>query len=122
LRQIRRDANAAFLSHARTGVSLMCGIDRPNSAELTEVEAAIDGMRTTMGTLLLEAPEEIRDMADAVYTQTRFLHRELATRDFEEPRRIATARRLRKVYRALLAACRRSLQDPDYTGYERELP
>jgi hypothetical protein len=89
---------------------------------LAEVEAAIDGMRTAMGTLLLEAPGEIRDMADGVYTQTRFLHGRLIRGDFEEPRRIATARRLREVYKLLLAACRRSLQDPEYTGPQMELP
>ncbi|GAA4339646.1 hypothetical protein GCM10023086_74790 [Streptomyces venetus] len=101
----------------------MCGIDRPaSSAEFAEVETAIGGMRTTMGTLLLEAPEEIRALADAVYVQTRFLHRELVRGDFEERRRISTGRRLRKAYEGLLAACRRSLQDAEYTGPEMELP
>lgn len=101
----------------------MCGVDRPDSpAEFTEVEAAIDGMRTAMGALLLEAPKEVWDLADVVYTKTRFLHGKLVRGDIEERHRHATAQRLSEAYRGLLAACRRSLQDPECIGPQVELP
>jgi hypothetical protein len=123
LRQIRRDAYAEFLLHARTGVSLLCGVDRPASpGEFAEIEAAINGMRTAMGALLLEAPENIRNTADAVYTRTRFLHGKLVRGDIEEGQRRATARRLQEVYRLLLAGFSQSLQDSEYTGPPTGLP
>ncbi|MFI6555986.1 hypothetical protein ACWGBY_10045 [Streptomyces griseus] len=118
LRQIRREAYAAFLLHAREAYSLCCGVDPPSSAELVRVEAAIEGMRTTMGTLLLEAPEHIQKMAEVVYTQTRNIHgRAVRPAGLDGPtlerRRIFTMRLFSKTYRELVEACRQSLQDAE---------
>lgn len=115
LRQIRRDAYAAFLLHAREGHDLLRTMPQQRGTGIDRLGDAVTGMHTALGALLLEAPQRIQELATEIYRHQQFAYVGVKAghSDWDRERCLDRARRVRTGYEALVGECRRSLQDPE---------
>jgi hypothetical protein len=114
LRQIRRDAYSAFLSHASAASEVIKrgAARRPLSAEeLDTLALAAVGMRQGMGALMLEAGPSVRARAAWITACTEILHRMLSRATVEDDAHPDSVAWMQS-YARLVDECSKSLKEP----------